>query len=737
MNGNREMAEGDTEVMAGQTQLRAPVDGHRSKRIKTESHLDNSTNPQAPLAEQFSASNGLQTADKPPLPPLSNGDEAAGHPHSLSEIEALAHQAAASAMEGFNQHIHPGNAEYSDDSTFEVHDATNRQPLLEGRREQSIAPEIDFSSAPSDPTELAIWVARQVSLFGEGRYSVGSEDEDGRPRMHMHPPAAFNRRNDEDDDPIRVAERERIREENRERKKRWRQSNTERSTQPCISSSIETKCSALLTSCNQTDKDNDLRCRINKRAKKLYGLDQSSEKSAWMESEFNKRRTKRETKERIRSFDSTDFPGFQLNPGFGNALFPAPGVGPQGDTNAAGLLLANALLGVGNNSAGPNAEAANALIAALEGGVVDPKPFTEALRTMAMNPDIMEGINAVIGYPSYDDDDGDIGSGDENGDLPMQTTEQLQNGEVEASRPVETDGDSSDIIRALNAATAMLNGLNGSAPEGLTQASGDGQLNGFTAINGATDRKDSGSSESLNSNDHGLNPSQIDALLALANGGSLTGDGDQGTLLDVDEPASPRHEHTPQPDNDVTATLQRIIQHLQDNGNSSLGRESRQADPNNNLGQPRDASSPNALYSVLQHSSSYVPMNTVIPAAQGHATSQFFAKLSHHSRGSTPIGGGINPAHASSYGSTAQMNEKIIARANSKGRSSNLPVFTPRVNALAPPTKPISEELASKIRAYGFPPLPRSRAAMSKKGKKIEKTEKAEKAEKPDKGEKS
>lgn len=73
---------------------------------------------------------------------------------------------------------------------------------------------------------------------------------------------------------------ERIRQENRERKKRWRQANEDR------------------------NKDNDLRCRVNKRAHKLYGKEQSIAKSKWIETEFLKRQLKRKDRERLRSLES-------------------------------------------------------------------------------------------------------------------------------------------------------------------------------------------------------------------------------------------------------------------------------------------------------------------------------------------------------------------------------------------------------------------------------------------------
>ncbi|CEI87312.1 hypothetical protein G6F70_004811 [Rhizopus microsporus] len=71
-----------------------------------------------------------------------------------------------------------------------------------------------------------------------------------------------------------IAKKESIRASNRERKKKWRIHNEER------------------------NKDNDLRCRVNKRANKLYGLADSEEKQRWIKEEFEKRRLKRMEKER-------------------------------------------------------------------------------------------------------------------------------------------------------------------------------------------------------------------------------------------------------------------------------------------------------------------------------------------------------------------------------------------------------------------------------------------------------
>ncbi|KAI9304528.1 hypothetical protein BJ944DRAFT_231219 [Cunninghamella echinulata] len=73
---------------------------------------------------------------------------------------------------------------------------------------------------------------------------------------------------------LEIAKRESIRTANRERKKKWRLHNEER------------------------NKDNDLRCRVNKRANKLFGIEDSENKRQWVEEEFTKRREKRQEKER-------------------------------------------------------------------------------------------------------------------------------------------------------------------------------------------------------------------------------------------------------------------------------------------------------------------------------------------------------------------------------------------------------------------------------------------------------
>ncbi|KAI9879488.1 MAG: hypothetical protein M1830_008364 [Pleopsidium flavum] len=691
-------------VMAGQTD---EIGGHRTKRIKTEDTADlRGIYEPEPLnntaTDELSEGQSKHAVDSMDI------DQVNGDRNAQVDIDALASNAAESAMEAFNDPTDSSMA--SRPTGTSINDSRHASISFEKgfrSRSQTSAPEIDFSSAPSDPTELAIWVAKQISNFrDEGRDSMDMDEDEERRKLMMHPPGMYNRRFDEDNDPIKVAERERVREENRARKKKWRESNTER------------------------NKDNDLRCRINKRAKKLYGMNPSAEKSAWMESEFNKRRNKRESKERLRSFDGSDFSGFSFASGLGNSLFAATENGTNTETNAAGLLLANALLGVGSSGTGPNAEAAKALTMALEGGKVDPRPFTEALRTMAMNPEIMSGINAVLGggYSGYDDE-GDTNSGDE-GPYPLMQSTEMRGGAAAGELPVEVDEESSEIIKALNAATAILNEMNETRPGSNPAQARGSAVNGFTAINGGTKQQANGtpksSSSKQSSNEHGLDQSQIDALLALANGGSLTDDEDDIPMTDVPDTASQQADRnsTPQPDSDITATLQRIVNQLmtERNGEGFAG----PLDPSANRGMPivtsqsdpyglDSAKNPAAALQSLLHSAG-VSINTVIPAAQSLATSQLYARLSNRARSSTPVGGGINPAHASAFGSTAQMNEKMFSKAavvnrplqTSNGSSS-------RANVVGPPLRLRSAEEIKKVKSYGFPPLPGSKLGIRKK----------------------
>lgn len=199
-----------------------PVE-HRSKRVKVEqddiqipSHVAEATQPIQSAPSTDHAGSVEDTTEEAPT-------------YDMAELAARAAQTAMESMQTSAQ-SEPGT--YAHQADHHMANGVDIQAPNPSADDAS-APDVDFSSAPSDPTELALWVAKQISNFGDGsRDSADSDDRSERQRLLNHPPAMYNRRFDEDDDPSKVAERERVREENRERKKRWRESNAERSGSP-------------------------------------------------------------------------------------------------------------------------------------------------------------------------------------------------------------------------------------------------------------------------------------------------------------------------------------------------------------------------------------------------------------------------------------------------------------------------------------------------------------------------
>ncbi|MCJ1359917.1 MAG: hypothetical protein MMC33_009920 [Icmadophila ericetorum] len=275
---------------------------------------------------------------------------------------------------------------------------------------------------------------------------------------------------------------------------------------------------------------------------------------------------------------------------------------------------------------------------------------------------------------------------------------------------------SNEAIKAYNAATALLAQMSdnkkydspyGNPPPPPPKADGleshlSNGTSGLSGVNGQTSIE------------------AIDALLALANGGSLTDDEDDKTIADPNEvmDIQPDPSAITQSDLDVTATMNHVKNQLlaqqndgHPNGLQNYGYSSSRPDP---YGPQWDQA--NMLQSLL--SKTGTPVNTVMPAAQGHATSQFYAHLSSRARSGTPSGV-MNPAHAALYGNPAQMNERMFARPDILGRSLNSldqqsGLIPPKANGLGKYgfIKSANAEEQKKIRSYGFPPLPGSKAGL-------------------------
>ena len=386
----------------------------------------------------------------------------------------------------------------------------------------------------------------------------------------------------------------------------------------------------------------------------------------------------------------------------------------------------NALFGVGSDgNKRATAEAAAALRAALEDGTLDSKPFIEALKVMALNAELMQGISSKL--DNGDDEEQEALSGDENESQPLHSAAVHEDSSTPQSS--NSQQQSSEIIKALNAATALLNQMTDTKayaspygnPPPLPQPLAAMETNGSKA----TEMDGAGSTSSPNgTNKHGLDQSQIDAILSLANGGSLTDDEDDKTIADPDEDNAQDLDLSgmPQVDMEITATLQRIIKQFTTERNGVLASSEpptvstgdHTADPNGSVEQ--QAVALNKLY--LQAG---VSINTIMPAAQGQAISQFFVNLSNRAR-SSPPSGGINPAHAGMYGNTAQMQQRMLANPGIFGQPQFQPqhpllpsALLPRATVAALPARTITPEEQLKIKSYGFPPLPGSRPGAKRK----------------------
>lgn len=484
------------------------------------------------------------------------------------------------------------------------------------------------------------------------------------------------------------------------------------------------------------DKDNDLRCRINKLAKTKYGAAASAEKSAYIEAEFNKRRNKRERKQRARAVAAGEVPSFAIASELRDRIFSSANVNISKEVKTIVNLLLNALLGGGNNNEErQTAEAANALEAALRERFLGPHLFVEAFKVMARDPELMQGINAKMQYDGQDDEPL---SGDDNGSQLLQT---IQTRSASASSQSSAlNPESQEKIWALNAASALLSQISdtkvyaspygnppplppaaatppdnykspySNPPPAPAVANASRNGHGSDKTNGTAPPPDT----KQGADGHGLDQSQIDALLALANGGSLTDDEDDKTIADPDEVNGQQLEPpgSPQTDTDITATFQGIINQLitqRKEGQSTVGPS---GDPNPLQEQAT------ALQNLITQAG--VAINTIMPAAQSHATSQLYAHLSSRARSSTPSSG-INPAHAAIYGNTAQMQQRSLAKAGVFGpnhaQQYSIPQYVgskPKETMAGLPVRHRNPEELRKIKAYGYPPLPGSRIGAKK-----------------------
>lgn len=447
-----------------------------------------------------------------------------------------------------------------------------------------------------------------------------------------------------------------------------------------------------------------------------------------METEFERRKARRNSKESRESESS----GFTFGPEIVGNLFSAQGTDRPIDVNAAGILLMNALQGMRSKVyAKSNHEATTALKIALRDSNIGARPFVEALHILSADPGVMDAINlAMQGH--------DHGSSGESSIPTLANTATTSPTNADSRRSSKTGQDppsyphasglrgggangysidnhyqSNDAIKALNAATLILSDIaEGSSSHYVTPYGNPPPTN--TGMNSLTNTNGAQTKESIEPNiadqanaARPLTKYQIDALLEFANGGSVMDKDDDESVPDAPDNTTEtlEAEMTPQPDIDINATLQRIIMEL-------TADESGDRDK---LGFPLATSHANKA-ATLQHlfAEAGISINTILPAAQAHATSQLYAHLSSRAH-KFPTSGGINPIHASAYGNTAQMTQRMLARPVNGSQPPQSAPSTSAGNAVGPTargTRGKSAEEIRKIREYGFPPLPGCRPGL-------------------------
>jgi hypothetical protein len=197
------------------------------------------------------------------------------------------------------------------------------------------------------------------------------------------------------------------------------------------------------------DKDNDLRCRINKRAKAKFGIGASEEKTAYIEREFGKRRDRRESKQRILAFKRDEFPRFTITPKLLHDLFSTHGSRITDDIRTAGTLLIDTLRGV---RSGGKFQASNDAAGAFKHMLKDESfnniAFVDAMKYMARNAELMDVVKSKINADgSKVNDDGSDeelygGSGDDK-PAPKEPLSQTSASTRTASTEFGADGSAS------------------------------------------------------------------------------------------------------------------------------------------------------------------------------------------------------------------------------------------------------------------------------------------------------
>lgn len=454
-----------------------------------------------------------------------------------------------------------------------------------------------------------------------------------------------------------------------------------------------------------------------------------------MEEELRKRVNKREKK---RQSNGT-FPGFKLDTNLPVTLFPDQSTDLSRQIHAAGTLFLNTLQGVRNGTISPNRESAAALKFALEESNQNLKPFVEALRILGKSPQVLEAIkNAMKTY----DEDADIAEHaqkkDESdkvsaygiGGSPSGASENPDSvvqasgirGGIAGSYSLDTNVQPDDVVKALNAATDILSDIAaGTSDTYVTPYSNPQITSAKPAVTNGNKKQEISNSSKQNGAEISLDRSQIDNLLELAAGGSESDEDEEDLLPNTRGAAIQKDQVTnPQPDDDVLATLQCIVNELMVGANGGIGLLNADDGHGTTNGTSQsdifgtDIAKEQAAALKRSFDRAGVSINTIIPAAQSLATSQLYAHLSSRANRFPTSGGGINPDNASAYGNTADMTQRMLSKPGNSIQNFQPVAPHSRMNVRQIVRGRNAEEL-KKVQEFGFPPLPGSRPGKKRK----------------------
>ena len=449
-----------------------------------------------------------------------------------------------------------------------------------------------------------------------------------------------------------------------------------------------------------TDKDNDLRCRVNKIAKNRFGAEETPEKSVFIETEFAMRRAKREQKQKNRAQQSGNLPTFNsangsagdVNGAYPNTVDPA--------VAATGHALMNISRGAeyGNREiAGAELEAAKKVQADIDSGALNNEQFVRATRLAVhaqRNPDYCSASLAGLD-PRKEAEDGRSSSGGE--ESLRFAAPRLSNMSTSgrfphpyAQSPTATATAFGDMV--INKSYASPYGIL-EAPNLSSAAVTESTSNAKTPAQTTFEPIRRQDSEELPitpaKSTADADDQQVDALLTLA-AISDDDDDDNQTIEDQPEQQEKRGGSRVRGGKGKREAMSAARRKGLRNGISKAKDTAppAAADPYHEAAHEEDG----ATDLLRRYAESDLAVNTIVPVKKAQATSKMYEEISRlsRSRSSSPIFSSMPNGSPAAKNKT--VNGHLYQNLNGAASSSSL--------------NRGSDEEQMKIRRYGYPPLP-------------------------------